>query len=203
MENRALLSKKALMQGLGYASIRTVVSFLLKAALAAAIIVFSQACAHQGPYRGRVVEEKDNQPIPGVVVVISWSSTSPNVGGGTSHCLDADEDVTDAKGEFEIPARRIGLFDKNGSARVHVYKVGYARVECMWKYVDSPGACFLDKGAVMEDDRVILPLRRVAKHRLGYEGSPLSWGCGRKDGRPLKAYTEEKNRWRHETGLER
>ncbi|MBI5895682.1 MAG: carboxypeptidase regulatory-like domain-containing protein [Desulfobacterales bacterium] len=201
MENRTLLGKKALMQGLGQASIRTVVSFLLKTALAAVFIVFAQGCAHQGPYKGRVIEEKNNQPIPGVVVVISWSYTSPNVGGGTTHCLDADEAVTDAEGEFEIHERRVGLFDKKGSARVHVYKVGYARVECMWNFIDSPGACFVDKGAAMEGDRAIIPLKRVAKDRLWKEGPPPHISCGRKNEAPLIEYIRVHDEYQRARGL--
>lgn len=54
-------------------------------------------------YKGRVIDGRTGRPITGVVVVGYWSISIPNVGGGTTKCLDARETVSDDNGEFRIP----------------------------------------------------------------------------------------------------
>ena len=78
----------------------------------------------QGPYRGRVVEARSGKPLAGVLVIGYWTYMSANVGGGTTHCLDAKETLTDENGEFEIPARYAALFRPLGSMNIAIYKVG-------------------------------------------------------------------------------
>ena len=176
---------------------RNCIKAILQAALFA---IFLQACAHGGPYKGRVIEDVNGEPIAGVVVVVYWTYTTPNVGGGTTHCLDADEAVTDAGGEFDIPARKAGLFGRTGTANLAIYKVGYQRFgPGPWSSLKE--ASSLKKIVKWEGDRAVIPLKQVAKSRLGYEGRPPSGGCGRRDGKPLAAYSEEEKRWKRAMGL--
>jgi len=166
----------------------------------ALFVIFLQACAHGGPYKGRVIEETSGQPIAGAVVVVYWSYMTANVGGGTTHCLDADEAVTDEGGEFDIAERRAGLFGRTGTANLAIYKVGYQRLgPGPWSSLKE--ASTLKEIVKWEGDRAIIPLKRVAKSRLGYEGRPPSGGCGRRDGKPLTAYSEEEIRWERAMGL--
>jgi len=154
---------------------------------ALAIGVFMQACAH-GPYKGRVLDEITGEPMAGAVAVASWSDVHVNVGGGTSYCIDAAEAVTDEKGEFEILGRRAPLFGTLGTMHIHIYKVGFQRVECMWKYMSEWGTCFTEP-VEFDGDRAVFPLRRVAKDKMNTAtGRPPHISCGRKDGKPLTEF---------------
>lgn len=60
---------------------------------------------HDGPYKGKVVDEETNQPIEGVAVVAVWYLERYGGGAGPiAKFLDAKEAVTDKNGEFEIPS---------------------------------------------------------------------------------------------------
>jgi hypothetical protein len=145
-----------------------------------------------GPaYKGRVVDQTTGEPIAGVVAVGYWSYMIPNLGGGTTRCVDARETVTDAKGEFEIPNVSYREF------RIVVYKVGYRSVGCYWEDVDKPGACF-EKPGEFDGDRAVFPLKQVAETNFLEEGNPPHISCGRKDKKPLSAWHNEKEKFRFE-----
>ena len=152
-----------------------------------------QACGH-GPYKGRVLEQETGRPVAGAVAVGSWSGVHINVAGGTSYCIDAREAVTDANGEFQIPDVSRGNF------RIHVYKVGYQRVECFWEALKRWGGCMTEP-AEWDGDRAIFLLERVAKDKLGTAEGNYPSTCGRKDGKPLSALHEAREEYRRAIGL--
>ena len=176
---------------------RNCIRAILQTALFA---IFLQACAHGGPYKGRVIEDVNGEPIAGVVVVVYWTYTTPNVGGGTTHCLDADEAVTDAGGEFDIPARKAGLFGRTGTANLAIYKVGYQRFgPGPWSSLKE--ASSLKKIVKWEGDRAVIPLKRVPKSRLHTAEGGYPSVCGRKDGKPLSALEQARKEYRRALGL--
>jgi hypothetical protein len=152
------------------------------------VLLLSAPLRCDGPYKGRVVEEKTGQPIPGVLAVANWTGVSVNIAGGTTYCIDAAEALTDENGEFEIPGRRASLFRNLGTMNISIYKVGYQKVECMWKEFYHGGSCY-DEPVAFEGDRAIFPLRLVPKAKLNTElASPPHISCGRKDGKALVEY---------------
>lgn len=160
------------------------------------IMVTVANCA--GPYKGRIIEAEGGAPIPGVVVVGYWTNEIPTVGGGSTRCLDARETVSDEKGEFTIPTSTYG--EILGEMVVAIYKVGYAAVRCYWDSFNHAGGC-LRKEAERDGDRVIVPLEKVPKCELGTaKGEPPSV-CGRKDGKSLSAFQNERKEFRRALGL--
>lgn len=151
-----------------------------------------------GPYKGRLIDEKSGAPIQGVVAVGYWTYMTPNVGGGTTHCLDARETVSDENGNFAIPKSYYGEFF--GEMSVAIYKVGYAKVTCLWESLNSPGGCLLEE-TEWEGDRAIIPMKRVVKTNLKWDGRPPDVSCGRKDGKPLSNYSREYEEFRQALGL--
>ena len=120
-----------------------------------------------GPYKGRLIEAGNGAPIPGVVVVGYWTNETPTFGGGSTNCLDARETVSDENGEFTIPTSTYGeIF---GEMNVAIYKVGYARVRCFWDSFKWAGGCLIEKPE-WEGDRVIIPLKRVDRANLNWDG---------------------------------
>jgi hypothetical protein len=151
-----------------------------------------------GPYKGRVVEENTGEPIAGVVVVATWSSVTPTVAGGTTHCLDAEEAVTDAKGEFIIKGSKgpfLGFFA--GTMMIYIYKVGYKCVSCMWEVIDQAGSCYAYNPVERDGDIAIFPMKRVPKVKLNTaEGSPPFINCGPRNGKPLVEYNNVREAFR-------
>ena len=165
------------------------------------VLLLSAPLRCDGPYKGRVVEEKTGQPIPGVLAVANWTGVSVNIAGGTTYCIDAAEALTDENGEFEIPGRRASLFGNLGTMNISIYKVGYQKVECMWKEFYHGGSCYEDP-VNFEGDRAIFPLSRVPKAKLdSTDGYPPHISCGRKDGKPLTQYIKVHEDYRRALGL--
>ena len=75
--------------------------------IAACIVVFLALTSyHKGPWHGTVVDAVTGKPLEGVVFVAVWSKDiygSP--GGPSTYYLDAEETVTDSKGEYNIPSK--------------------------------------------------------------------------------------------------
>jgi hypothetical protein len=163
--------------------------------VALVLLFFTTYALFAKPCMGRVVDEITGEPIAGVVVVGSWSFRGP----GATHCLDAREVVSDNRGEFELPiAVPAYVF---GNLRIAIYKVGYQRVECSWKYLEMIGSCYSDKPVIFENGRAVFPLKKVSKVRLMEEGYPPDV-CGRRDGKALEEYVKAHEGYRRARGLE-
>jgi len=168
----------------------------------AIVLLLSAPVRCDGPYKGRVVEEATGRPVEGAVAVATWSYSMPTPAGGHTRCLDAAETLTDDDGRFRLPGRWSALATVFvGGMQIHIYKVGYRRVECTWQYLKQAGDCYADKPVEFDGDRAVFPLRRVAKDRLGYEGEPPHISCGRKDGKPLIEYIRVRKEYRRMLGL--
>ena len=59
------------------------------------------------PFEGRVMDADTKQPIKGAVVLAVYDRSIPSVQGSISFPIDAQETLTDNKGEFKIPEVRI------------------------------------------------------------------------------------------------
>ena len=129
------------------------------------LALFTLPVRCEGIYKGKVVDE-DGKPIQGVLAVGTWSTVDINLAGGNSRCLDARETLTDEKGEFKIPNRLVPLLGFNGDMSIHIYKVGYKRVECFWKNTNRKGGCYAFKTMERENGRGIFPLKKVKKRRM-------------------------------------
>lgn len=55
-----------------------------------------------GPYRGRVVDAETKEPLVGAVVLMSWYRMAPGLGHASSSFVDAEETLTDERGEFVV-----------------------------------------------------------------------------------------------------
>lgn len=89
------------------------------------------AITHEyGPYTGKVVDKESGEPIAGAVVFIQFFTEfgfSP--GGAVSNYADAEETLTNEKGEYYLPPFRINTFRIGDSwgKRGHaiIFKPGY------------------------------------------------------------------------------
>ena len=100
--------------------------------LLVALVMVTSGCTitHKfGPFSGKVVEAETGKPIEGAVVLIAFYTKGNSVGGWVYRFADAVEVLTDAKGEFHFPPKRVTLYrsmsiwDKR--CRISIFKPGY------------------------------------------------------------------------------
>ncbi|GKT07186.1 hypothetical protein [Desulforhabdus sp. TSK] len=82
-----------------------------------------------GPYYGKTVDADTGLPIEGGVVLASFYTEAYTLGGTRPKFVDALEVMTDARGEFQIPAQRVWAFRAPHRWDVHpdfvIFKPGY------------------------------------------------------------------------------
>ena len=117
--------------------------------------------AYDGDYKGRVVDEQTREPIQGVVVTAVWSYLCPTPAGQISRFYDAFETVTDERGDFTVPGKKLRFFVDLDTARVSIFKAGYEYFEYNWKTLKI--GRILSKRIKWEEDRAIIPLRKLTE----------------------------------------
>lgn len=78
-------------------------------------------------FHGKVIDAKNQEPIPGAAVLAVYYKTAPGVAGSVSSAVDAQETMTDGKGEFHIPIemRWFSLHRGFTEGRLIIFKPGY------------------------------------------------------------------------------
>lgn len=118
-------------------------------------------CGHDGPYKGRVVDEQTGAPIEGAVILGVWYKEYPSPGGTVGSYYDAQETVSDKTGAFEIKGLGTQMFSFVGSMNVLIFKAGYSQIGMgMWISHRHDGGLMIHKAKV-EGDRVIFPVKKL------------------------------------------
>jgi hypothetical protein len=157
----------------------------MKSSIAFSIILLvllpiSTGCAMTrefGPYSGRVIDGETKEPIEGAAVLAVFYTEEYGPAGAISHYADALETVTDKKGEFKLPAKRVTTtfslsrgFDKYG--HFTIFKPGYG---CYPNHKDVK-PMFVPNGTLPANQFVTieLPRLRTMQERLTNIMIPLS-----------------------------
>ncbi|TAN42407.1 MAG: hypothetical protein EPN25_02925 [Nitrospirae bacterium] len=126
-------------------------------------VISSSCCRHDGPYKGRVIDSETKQPLEGVVVLGVWYKELPGPGGSTGTYFDAQETVTDKKGDFELKGQGLQILSTVSMMHVLIFKAGYKYVGSgMWVSLKVDGG-LMEKKADWEGDRAIIPLRKLTR----------------------------------------
>lgn len=133
------------------------------------VIIISLGCTsairYDGPYEGSVIDADTGEPIEGVVVLGEWSKERITPGGAVSEYYDARETVTDKNGEFSIPGQGLLIASNVTPMDVLIFKAGYEYIGMMtWKE--------LKKIFKNENDRVIIPLKKLTMEERKRQGTP-------------------------------
>jgi hypothetical protein len=103
--------------------------WVLIAIAALALLVALNMTHKYGPYYGKVVDAETGEPIEKAVVAVWFETESISLGGAVYHVEDALETLTDANGEFRIPAKRLYKYKMfstwDDSCVVSIYMPGY------------------------------------------------------------------------------
>jgi hypothetical protein len=95
-----------------------------------------------GPFMGKVVDAETGEPIEGAVVLIGFFIETGTLGGTVSTFADAVETLTNIKGEFQIPQKRVNLFRWMASwdedCYISIFKLGYGAYPGYPKTFSSP-----------------------------------------------------------------
>lgn len=127
-----------------------------------------------GSYYGKVIDAETKEPIEGAVVLVVYKTEQYGLAGPVSQFADAQEILTDKKGEFKIPAIRINkLRIISGWERypdVRIFKPGYG---CYPTHKDVTPK--FDYGSLPEDYYVTIELPNVKKESR--EERLENYGC--------------------------
>ena len=75
------------------------------------LFIGTTAITHKyGPYSGTLLDKDAGEPIPGVGIFVTFHTETPTPGGSVSSTIGAVEAITNEKGEFFIPAKRLYTF---------------------------------------------------------------------------------------------
>ena len=127
MEDRSVLNANGEDGWFRRLPVQTRLLLVLMGVMGSCHIVTGPPFYYSEPIRGRVIDEHTGMPNPGVVVVPIWVADG---GWASAEPLYADEAVTDAEGEFVIPAmwprlrRPMSLLCRN-DPEIWLYKPGY------------------------------------------------------------------------------
>lgn len=114
--------------------IRFILFFIVFLANSAASIsdVYAMGSYYRGPFKGRVVDQDDNQPIEGAVVYVEWDKRY--IGVERADYYDANEVLTDKNGAFYIPAKWSWnpWLNLRLNASVVIFKAGYGNAQINW-----------------------------------------------------------------------
>lgn len=78
-------------------------------------------------FEGKVIDAETKQPIPGAAVLAVYYKSGPSVGGSISIPVDAQETLTDDKGQFRIPMDLSWFRFHRGmtNGKINIFKPGY------------------------------------------------------------------------------
>ncbi len=133
-----------------------VVMIVLLLSIIGAVITCSTITHRFGPYQGRVVDTKTGEPIEGAAVLMRFFIESI---GPKSTLVDVVETMTNSKGEFKVPERRVIFFlplsgwDPNGW--ITVFKPGYS---CYPTSFQQSEPLFMPNGTIPANEYVTLKL---------------------------------------------
>jgi hypothetical protein len=80
------------------------------------------------PFEGKVIDADTKEPIEGAVVLAVYYDEATSIAGTNTFPIDAQEALTDSRGEFKIPEVKRWFGDRPGTvvdARLTIFKPGY------------------------------------------------------------------------------
>jgi len=141
---------------------------------------------YDGPYEGKVVDQESQEPIEGAVVLGTWHTIQPSMGGGVSYYSDARETVTDVNGNFTIRGQGLRIMSNLEPMGVLIFKSGYS-YEQIGSWDTLKTGIYSKERIKWEGDKPIFPLKKLTLDE-------------RKDG-PLPPYPPSESKRADKTNL--
>ena len=118
-----------------------------------------------GPYRGRVIDDETKKPLVGAVVLVYWNLESFGMGHGpTEQFLDAEEVLTDGRGEFVVgksPPKSWNPLAWVSDPYILIFQPGYGYFPHYQKSPPWPQGGYKRLLEVMERETVVITLPRL------------------------------------------
>jgi hypothetical protein len=143
------------------------------------IIIYSYLPYYElNPFTGKVIDVDTKEPIDGAAVLAVYYDQTITIAGTNTYPIDAQETLTDAKGEFKIPEVKRWFGGRPGTvveASITIFKPGYGvfpRHPHSKDVKEDKGGASVEKDFIYElpklrtrQDRIAnLPLRPEVPH---------------------------------------
>jgi hypothetical protein len=92
------------------------------------VVWFNVPYYYLPPFEGKVIDAETEQPISGAAVLAVYYGEYPSIAGASTYAIDAQETLTDEKGEFKIPEVKDWFGEHPGTpveANLIIFKPGY------------------------------------------------------------------------------
>jgi hypothetical protein len=92
------------------------------------VVWFNVPYYYLPPFEGKVIDAETKEPISGAAVLAVYYGEYPTVAGANTYAIDAQETLTDEKGEFNIAEVKEWFGDHPGTpveANLMIFKPGY------------------------------------------------------------------------------
>ena len=92
------------------------------------VVWFNVPYYYLPPFEGKVIDAETKEPISGAAVLAVYYGEYPTIAGANTYAIDAQETLTDEKGEFNIPELKEWFGDHPGTpveANLIIFKPGY------------------------------------------------------------------------------
>ncbi len=92
------------------------------------VVWFNVPYYYLPPFEGKVIEAETKEPISGAAVLAVYYGEYPTIAGANTYAIDAQETLSDEKGEFKIAEVKEWFGDHPGTpvvANLIIFKPGY------------------------------------------------------------------------------
>ena len=92
------------------------------------VVWFNVPYYYLPPFEGKVIDAETKEPISGAAVLAVYYGEYPTIAGANTYAIDAQETLTDEKGEFNIAELKEWFGDHPGTpveANLIIFKPGY------------------------------------------------------------------------------
>ncbi|HPQ60342.1 MAG TPA: carboxypeptidase-like regulatory domain-containing protein [Syntrophales bacterium] len=153
---------------------------------------------HDGDHAGRVVDAETGEPIEEAVVLGTWDFISLSAAGALHSFYDAEETITDARGNFTVPGRGFMFLSCLDSMYATVFKTGYECRSIRWDVLKEGYG--RRNNFRLEGEIPVIPLRKLTmeERKKQYVPGPPS----EKNWENFPIYMKEINRNELELGRE-
>ena len=128
------------------------------------LLLLSSGCAVMhtyGDYYGKVIDTETKEPLEGAAVLAVYYTQQYGVAGPVTYYVDAQETVTDKKGEFKIPSNTVFTFRPLSSFEPKAWFTIFKPEYGCYPWHKGVKPMFVPNGTLPENQHVTIELPKL------------------------------------------